>query len=192
MSSPERKVIQVTKFLAQETGDIRGKLTCYPTSIVNAAIALEVVTTEEARIAHTEIINQLITIPDLWNGPVQIIRAQDTRIADIIENYLPIRLGVDDSEIGRLMNVPRTYTQIYQNLLERRQAHVIIVPDRAHAYAVIGARQEGLAYIDPFDPYTIHVGSEEWFKKNFQPDNDGCFGTTPVRQRVRVLGVYET
>lgn len=101
----------VERWIRQETVDIRGKSTCYATSIVNTVIGLGAVTREEARRQHPAIINHLVAIPDLWNGAVQRIQTLVPRIAEIIEMYLPIRVSFD-SEIGRLMLFSKSFDQI--------------------------------------------------------------------------------
>lgn len=190
MSSPEdgEKVTLRTRFLKQEIFTKRGKSSCYATSVVNASIAVGAISPEGARAVHDVLLDDLVAVPDLWNGAVQRIRTQDTRIAEIIEEYVPVRIG-EDTEIGRLMLVPRTYGQIWRDLVTQRRAHVITVPEAVHAYAVVSARENGeIVYIDPLDPYSHYIGNEHWFARNFHPDNNGWVNVTPVMARVRVTG----
>ncbi len=185
----DEKVRLVPRFIRQETVGVRGKSTCYATSIVNAAIALGVINLQEAQAQHPAIINHLIAVPDLWNGAMQRIQTQDPRIAEIFEMYLPIRMG-SDSEIGRLMLAPRSFDQIWRDLVTREAAHVITVRQAVHSYAITAARLEGkeevLAYVDPLDPYTTHIGTQQLFNRVFHPDNNGWVNTTLIRGRVRV------
>ena len=174
-------------FIKQETVANRGKSTCFATSIVNAAIALGAVNLKDARAQHPNIIAHLIAIPDLWNGATQRIQTFDTRIAEIVEMYLPIRVGLD-SNAGRLMIVYKTFNKIWEDLVTREAAFVLTVPEAIHAYALTTARVEdgekAIAYIDPFKPHETRISSQGWFKKAFYPDSNGCVPTTPVRKRV--------
>jgi len=191
MSRPEdgEKVRLVPRFVRQETVNIRGKSTCYATSIVNAAISLGAITLADAQEQHTTIVDDLIAVPDLWNGSLQRIQTLDPRIAEIIEKHLPVRVGFD-SEIGRLMTVGRSFGQIWNDVVSKNAAYVITVPQAIHAYAVTKAGlwegEDALVYVDPLDPYTTHIGTKQWFNKVFHPDNRGEVVTTPVRERVRV------
>ena len=58
MATPEErsKLRNVTKFLKQETTSDRGKNTCFPTSIINAAISLRAVNTENAKLFQDAIV----------------------------------------------------------------------------------------------------------------------------------------
>lgn len=184
MTTPEdkSKVQLIPHYLRQETFDKRGRNTCYPTSILNAAIAVGSLSLEHAQAYHDAIVEELIAEPDLWNGSVMRIQTQNPRIAEVIEQYVPIEIGVD-SEVGRLLTVGRSFEEIRRDLESGRQAHVVVVPEAVHAFAVVGATPREVQYIDPLDQFTRYFGSEQWFQKMFRPDSRGEVVTTPVRAR---------
>lgn len=192
MTTPEDKsrLRNVTKFLKQETISDHGKNTCFPTSIINAVISLGSVNTENAKLFQDAIVEDLIAVPDLWDGSLMHINTFDPRIVEIIERYLPIRVGYD-SEIGRMITVPRSFNQIWIDLASGDVSYVVTVEQAAHAYAIVGARIENgrnaVSYIDPLDPHSTFIASEELFVEKFHPDQNGWVIATPVRERVKLI-----
>lgn len=180
-----------SRFLRQETNVDRGKNTCYPTSIINAAIAIGVVSPEHAKLFQDAIVEDLIAVSDLWDGSFIHINTDDSRIAEVIEDYFPgMRIGSDEEGM-RLMLVERNFGHIWRDLVTGVCAHVIIVKELSHSYAIIGARIENgenaVSYVDPLDPKTTHIGNQKWFSEVFRPDSNGNVKTTIVKKKDPLL-----
>jgi hypothetical protein len=137
---------------------------------------------EVAQLYHDAIIDELLSDPSVWDGSLMRIDTLNPKIAEVIEQYMPVEIGVE-SEIGRLLTVTRNFEQIQRDLQTQKQAHVLIVRETVHAYAVIGATQHELVYVDPFDPYSRFFASKKNFERIFHPDTFGEVFTTPVRRR---------
>lgn len=178
-----RRGIQVSQFLEQERFTDRGKNTCYPTSIINAAISLQTISTGDALRIHRTIIDRLIAVPDLWNGSLIHINTLDPRIAEIIEEYIPVEIGILEPSLGRLLTVPRSYQNIRRDLVTREAAHVVTVEEAFHAMAFVGFDEQArIGYIDPSDPFIKSYATVEWFNKTFGADEHGWVISTPVKR----------
>lgn len=186
-NSEDEQVKLITRFIKQETVSKRGKSSCYPTSIINAAIALGVTHLPEAQQIHDNILDDLAALPEIWRGAVLNIANQDERIAQVVENHLGVRMGIDHPNLGRLFLVPRTFQSIYDDISSGVSTHIIVVAEGIHAYATIGVTQSGLLYIDPLDPYSRTEVAQETFNNFFHADSHGWVTTTPIRPRVRVV-----
>lgn len=173
------------RFIRQETFERRDKSSCIPTSIVNAAISLGVVNPGLAETLHRLLLDHLVAFSDFWNGRNFRVRTLDARFALVIENYFQIIIG-QDTEIGRLVTIPKTFYQIQRDLASRKQAFVVVDREASHAYALIGVQGADLKYVDPLSPDNIQFGSREWFNLRLQPDGRGQISTIPVQPRIRV------
>lgn len=175
----------VTRFLSQETSGARGFNTCYPTSVVNASIALGVINGDKAKAAHEAIINDLIAIPGHWRGSELNISDTDEQLAQVIERHLPVRIGFHNRTQGRrLFLALRSHDSIVQSLLDHHETFVLPVRSRAHAYAIVGwsNKLESLVYIDPLDPFAHKFLNRERFEQNFAVASSGRVIVTPVRR----------
>lgn len=174
----------VTPYLRQETIYNRGFNTCYPTSVVNAAIVLGAINTEEARAAHEQLVGDLITDPSLWRGSNLDVGSNDRRIAEIVERHVPVRLGIESENLERVNYlVALTFERIRRGLFTNQETYVLLSRGGGHALAIIGWSPRGeLAYVDPLDPITIRLAREQWFVQKFKAAAHGAITVTPVRR----------
>lgn len=184
MSLKEGEHHGLGEFLQQETIGKRGISSCYPTSIINSAIAIGAISPQEAKVAHPPLLNALRDIPELWKEGIMSFNTDDPRVADIVEGLLHVEIGYHLPGGQRVYLIGQVFEQVYRDLLFRRQAHVVVIRRPAHAYALVAARGDMIRYVDPLDPSRPVYVDKDGFNSIFQADEDGLVHTTPVRRRV--------
>lgn len=169
----ERRLPPGSKFLKQETARERGVNTCYITSAVNAAIALEVIGIRKAIQAHERIVSELMQIPRLWHESFLNVDSTDETIPAVIQSHIPrICLGFRPNNGPRIYKEGWSFEAVQNGLIEGHK-FVAIVRAKSHAYAITQAYGDCLAYIDPLNPNTRHLTQPRRFPKLLAPNEYG-------------------
>jgi hypothetical protein len=167
-------------WLRQELGQ-RGKNTCYPTSIINASVAVGAIRPEEAGTAYESIMQDLLKVPNLWHEYNLNISNATPYLIDLFEYHLPIRVGYQQGGM-KLITIPHSFTQIFEEL-DNPIRHTIVNRNAAHAYATVNKTQRSIVYIDATDPTNYRQTTQENFGTVFGIDSLGYVITTPIQPR---------
>lgn len=181
--APEPIVVGPSIFLRQEIASRRGVDTCVPTSIVNAAIGLSAITPDQAGIAYENIMTELLSQKDMWNGSfLRVTNSGDRRLMEIVERHLPVKIGYEYQKDKRLMIVPRKFDEVLAEL-SNGTAHVVLNDAAKHAFASIHPFSYYFVFIDPMDPGPYRIATREKFAALFNADNNGWVNAALISRR---------
>lgn len=187
-----RRQSPISGFLRQETVGERGKNTCYSTSAINATVALKALKPSNAIAVHRQVIDDLMGIPDLWNGSFISVGGADPRIAEVIKRYIPeISLGIDIPIMknGHIVGSTRTYSrnfsfdEVLDGLRTGKQAYVVISRESNHSIAITRAFGREIEYVNPMYPSIRKILLSGRFNDQLDPERSGKVEATLVTRR---------
>lgn len=178
---PVNQIIGPPIFLQQELG-IQSKNTCFPTSIFNASIALQVIDPQSASVLYKHIMQDLVSIPACWNGENLRITDNGAYLIRLFEHILPIRVGYQYGDQKFITGI-HSYDQIHDEL-QFPTRHVIVNHRIRHAFATIDSSPDSIVYIDGMSPLNYQQAFRNTFGDIFGADEQGYVTTTPIQTRL--------
>jgi hypothetical protein len=170
-------------FIEQEqSNEGRGVATCYPTSVVNSAIGMGLISRKDALIVIDRIVDDMVAIPRLWSdGKLRLDFGNEYIIAAILEAHLPVKIGVEPFDTNsREIREAVSIDSIVHDLSQKRRTFVILDRRRAHCYSLVPYGQS-IGYVDANYPdERCIITRSEHMKSLFHGYSDGRFNTTPI------------